>query len=412
MGMLVTSKGFARVYSMLFDHAVEGLVVVDAAGMIVMQNPRLSQMFGHEPGELHGRSIEELVPAGVRGKHHVYRAQYHKDPDHRPLGKGREVQGQRKDGSTFPLELSLSHFQVDGDRYVVALVIDTTDRKLAQDEIEGCKEELEKRVEQRTAELRAVESELRRALTVEKEVNFLKSRFVGMASHEFRTPLTTIMGSVDLIARYNESGDQEKIGKHIHRIRNKVKELVAIIEEFLSMEKLEHGGVAIVTEEFDVVDACAELFEDMRPLLKSGQEIRYEHVGTERTIVQDRNMIAHVLTNLLTNAIKYSPNDLPINVITRIENEAVHFIVQDQGIGIPKDEQMQLFQRFFRASNARSEQGTGLGLTIVLRYVELLGGRIFFTSDEGKGTTFTTELPQQHPATKGTAPGQEKLAQR
>ncbi|MFN3875942.1 MAG: PAS domain S-box protein, partial [Flavobacteriales bacterium] len=186
----------------MFATAAEGLVVVDKEGRMVMVNPSMERMFGYEPQELLGRGIEDLLPDALRAKHAAHRAVYDKAPTKRSMGSGLDLKGKRKDGEIFPVEVSLNHFQIDGARYVMALVSDITLRRLAEDALLRNNQELEERVERRTAELREAQEGLKGALEKERELHALKSRFVSMASHEFRTPLSTIMGSIDLIGRY------------------------------------------------------------------------------------------------------------------------------------------------------------------------------------------------------------------
>lgn len=383
----------ARVCELLFMTATEGLVVVDRAGRIIMQNPSLSRMFGYERNELLGHSVDDLLPDAVRAKHAAHRERYDAQPVQRPMGSGMELKGRRKDGSVFPVEVSLNHFEVDGQRYVMALVNDITLRRLAEDELVRANVELEDRVEQRTAELLKAEEDLRRALEKERELHALKSRFVSMASHEFRTPLSTIMGSTDLINRY--AGEDERIAKHVMRIRGKVRDLTAMLNEFLSLERIEQGIVQVQPAELDVVHQCIEQIEELRGLAKTGQSIDYDHQGDERLVTTDPQMLAHVISNLVTNAMKYSPEQKPIELRTAIADGRFTLTVTDQGMGIPQEDQQHLFERFFRGSNVMTIQGTGLGLNIVKRYLDLLGGSIRFTSAPGE-TIFTVELPQRY----------------
>lgn len=395
-GMSIGPQGIgnvdiSRVCELLFSTAAEGLVVVDPGGNILMNNPRLGEMFGYSPDDLVGKGIELLLPESTRTRHVQHRTDYDRKPVQRSMGIGMDLWGQRKDGSVFPVEVSLNHFTVDGQRFVMGLVTDITLRRRAEDELHRANQELEERVEQRTAELKAAEQSVREALEKERELHALKSRFVSMASHEFRTPLSTIMGSIDLISRY--CGGEEKVDKHVARIRAKVRELTAMLNEFLSLERIEQGDVQPVPTEFDIVHQCIEQIEELRGLAKPGQSIDYDHDGDERSVFTDRVMLGHVITNLVTNAMKYSPEQKPIRLRTQIRKGMLTIIVSDEGMGIPAEDQQHLFERFFRGSNAMTIQGTGLGLNIVKRYLDLLGGTIDFTSAPGN-TVFTVQLAQ------------------
>lgn len=387
----------ARVCELLFSTAAEGLVVVDTEGTILMHNPRLNTMFGHGENELVGERIEVLLPDAVRARHAGHRAAYNARPVQRSMGIGMDLWGRRKDGSVFPVEVSLNHFTVDEDRYVMGLVTDITLRRQAEEELQRTNQELEDRVEQRTAELRTAEQSVREALEKEKELHALKSRFVSMASHEFRTPLSTIMSSVDLIARHSGDAANEKVGRHVTRIRNKVREMTAMLNEFLSLERIDQGLIECTPVEMDVVHQCIELIEELRPLAKPGQTIGYDHEGASRTVTLDRQMFGNVITNLVTNAVKYSPENAHVELRTAIADERLTITMTDEGIGIPQEDQQHLFERFFRGGNATTVQGTGLGLNIVKRYLDLMGGSISYTSRPGR-TVFTVELPQHlHP---------------
>ncbi len=395
-GSIFNAGQVAEIAAMLFSSAAEGLVVVDGNGTICLLNPRMTELFGYSANDLLGKPIEALIPSAKRGHHTHLREGYIRTPHKRPMGLGLDLMGERKDGSTFPVEVSLNHFAIGNDRYVMGLVTDVTQRREAELQLQRTNDELEDRVEQRTAELKEAEKSVREALEVEKELNALKSRFVSMASHEFRTPLSTIMSSVDLIARYSDGPQQEKIDRHVAKIRSKVRELTAMLNDFLSLDKLEQGMVRCNPCEVDVVHLCIELVEELRNLTKPGQEVDYDHHGNERTLFQDHQMLNHVLSNLIQNAIKYTPEGKRIKLSTTLEGGLLSISVQDEGIGIPLEDQQHLFERFFRASNAFTVQGTGLGLNIVRKYLDLMGGTIGFTSEPGKGSTFTATLPQHH----------------
>ena len=232
------------------------------------------------------------------------------------------------------------------------------------------------------------------SLEKEKEVKDLKSRFVSMASHEFRTPLSTILSSISLLAKYNTTEDQPKRDRHIDRIKSSVKTLTDILNEFLSLGKIEEGKVEVKAETFDLTEFINEIINEMNVLLKPNQNLQCTHAGTPLTYL-DSNLLKHVLVNLISNAIKFSPENAVISIQSKIDDKYTYIQINDQGIGIPKADQVHLFERFFRASNVTNIQGTGLGLHIVGRYVELLNGHINYTSELEKGSTFTIKLPSK-----------------
>lgn len=242
--------------------------------------------------------------------------------------------------------------------------------------------------------LKEHEHQIEMRLIKSEELNDMKSRFIGMASHEFRTPLTSMLASTSLVGKYAESGDREKMRGHLTRIKSSIRTLVTILDEFLSIEKLESGKVEVQHTDFLLCDFCEELIEEVTAAtLKKGQSIHYNHEGPAE-ITGDKKALQHILLNLLSNACKYSPEDKSMSLSTRVTNGSVLFVIKDSGIGIPEAEQDNVFTRFFRARNTGNIQGRGLRLNIVKRYVDLLGGTIDFVSKSHEGTTFTVELPQ------------------
>jgi signal transduction histidine kinase len=218
---------------------------------------------------------------------------------------------------------------------------------------------------------------------------------VSFASHEFRTPLTTILSSISLVEIYLNQAPSEKTTKHIERIKSSIKHLTDILNDFLSLDKLEQGKIEIENQEQDLKELIDETVEDIKQIMKAGQQVHFNHTGPAE-IFHDSKILRNVLINLLSNAIKYSPEGNAVYIESEVSNGLVTIHVKDSGIGIPEDEQKHLFQKFYRASNASSMQGTGLGLNIVQRYVELMGGQIGFTSKSGVGTVFTVQFRQNH----------------
>jgi len=231
------------------------------------------------------------------------------------------------------------------------------------------------------------------ALDREKELGELKSRFVTMASHEFRTPLTAILASTFLLESY--SGDdynKEKV-VHTNRIKRSVNNLTNILNEFLSLEKLEANKVSVVHSDINVPEYIQDdLLGEAELIKKPGQTIEYHHSG--KTIVHlDHHLLWSIITNLISNALKYSRPEAAIKVSSDLDDKRLMIKVEDRGIGIPQDEQKNIFGRFFRARNATNIEGTGLGLHITQKYVGLLGGNITFDSKLDEGTTFTVNIP-------------------
>ena len=538
----------------IIEAALDGIIAINERGIIEMLNPAAARMFGYEMSELQGRNVSMLMPDMHARQHDQYLQRYLETGEKRIIGIGREVEGCRKDGSVFPLRLSVSEIKTDGyslftgivhdlthekqaayalkkekekaQRYldiantmivvincdgIVELInnkgaevlgraeadvvgkewfdvavpggqqqemrslfrriingeiygldyyeneietandrrrliawrnavvrdengevtgsissgVDITEQRAAEDRIIRLNAELEERVDQRTEELanavnqllninkklehevqerraaeaalRRSEQDLRRAYEKEKELSELKSRFVSMASHEFRTPLSAIQSSADLIEAYQREEQQEKRTRHTSRIKASVANLTGILNDFLSLSKLEEGKVGVQPVHFQLFEFVDETIDEITGLLKPGQHIRKTLPESEVAVFIDKKVLKNIFFNLLSNAIKYSDAGKPIDCSIRIEDKMMHLAVTDQGIGIPKEEQQHVFTRFFRAHNAENIQGTGLGLNIVKRYVELCGGSITFESELGKGTTFTCILPLSTP---------------
>jgi PAS domain S-box-containing protein len=237
------------------------------------------------------------------------------------------------------------------------------------------------------------ERKIKSALVREQELNELKSRFISMASHEFRTPLSAILSSAILIGKQSEPEKLAKREKYVAQIKTNVKNLVVILNDFLSLSKLEEGKVTIRKERFDMVQFSRALVEEIDPSKKYGQKIEIKHKKPVINVLLDPKLTRHILTNLLSNAIKYSQENKNIDLVLNKHSGNLIIKVIDYGMGIPKEEQSNLFQRFFRADNSSAIQGTGLGLHIVKQYVELMGGQVSFKSEVNVGSTFIVKLP-------------------
>ncbi|HNQ13075.1 MAG TPA: PAS domain S-box protein [Bacteroidia bacterium] len=532
----------------LFEYSSIAIVISDEKGRIIKANQESEKLFGYQTNELIGQMIEVLVPRSKRDVHVSYREGYQKAPKQRAMGAGISLEGQHKDGRLIPVEISLSYYRSEEETFIIAFIIDISERKKQEKELhttytqlsdahEKVKElnnELESRVKQRTAllsevvsklenanstlekenesrkeaeknlvsitnlystmahnfpggfmavidrnfryifadglglhhfepefqdlkgkklieyaphvstyieenirevfggqstqfdlqisnyyfsinavplfnadqsvsqilmvfqditDIKTKETEIRTALNKEKELGELKSRFVTMASHEFRTPLSTILSSVSLIEKYTLSEQQSNRDKHINRIKSAVGNLSDILNDFLSLGKLEEGRIEVKPEDFDLKGFITQLIQELSPTLLEDQSISFRTSGKERAIRTDKQIVRNVFINLISNASKYSATGAAIQVNLELSPKSFSIIITDKGMGISAQDQEHLFERFFRGKNALNIQGTGLGLNIVKRYVSILEGSIEVSSTLGVGSTFKVNLP-------------------
>jgi PAS domain S-box-containing protein len=403
-----------RLLQELFEHATESIIVINKEGDIKLVNPATEKLFGYAQEELIGKKVEFLMPDRFSKKHVGHREQYSQNPHSRSMGIGMDLYAKNKDGSEFPVEISLSPFESDGQKFTIAFIIDITRRKLVETdiidhqkklesltkELKANNEKLEAKVHDRTKVLQEALSEIEKsrlelseALEKEKELNELKSRFLSMASHEFRTPLTTILSSASLIPEYPLTEQQEKRMKHVDRIKSAVNNLNDILSDFLSLSKIEEGKVIADFKKFNLKNLADEVSNDVKGIRKEGQEIIYSHKGEEE-IQLDPKLTRNIMINLVSNALKFSEENKKVYLKTSVDKKAIKIEVQDDGMGISKDDQQHLFERFFRGHNATNIQGTGLGLNIVSNYVELMNGYIEMESELEKGTTFKVTFPK------------------
>jgi len=275
---------------------------------------------------------------------------------------------------------------------IYAVASDITRLKAYENDLQKMNEELEVRVNRRTKELEDNQLVLQKALEEEKEFNKLKSKFVSMASHEFRTPLTSAKASADLIEMYVKRGKYDRIQKHVDVIHTSIQHVHRLLEDFLSVTKLDENRIVLYPEKFNIHELLVEVITEMNLQLKDKQQILFDSSNPHLTINSDRNIIKNIFFNLISNAIKYSDEAKVIDVKLNSANDSVNISIKDQGIGIPKEDQKLMFSRFFRGSNTAGIQGTGLGLNIVKDYLKMMKSDIKFESEEGKGSTFTLEL--------------------
>jgi len=378
----------------ILETAVEGMIIMDQRGRLELLNPAALRLFGYAEGELDGKNVKVLMPEPDKGNHDMYLQRYRETGRRNIIGVGREVIGLRKDGSLFPFSLSVSEVELRDRTMYVGMIHDLT-TVIELELINANLREANLKLENEIARRREAENSALAALEKERQLNEMKSRFVSMASHEFRTPLSGILTSVSLLARYSAPEHTEKREKHIATIKSSVRNLTSILNDFLSLDKLESGKVTANVQEFPMRPMLEEFRSEMMNNYKLGQSIDFEDDGNVDVILADRHLFKNILINLVSNALKYSGEGQEVKVsLSKVKDDLV-VSVRDQGIGIPEADQVHMFERLFRASNVVNIQGTGLGLNIVKKYIDLHHGTITFESHEGVGTTFTITIPQK-----------------
>ncbi len=502
-------------YKTAFNSANEGLVLVNKTGEIIEVNTKTIKLFGYSKEELLGQKVEILMSSKYHKSHVATRNSYHKKPSAREMSNEKShLFGMRKDGTEMPINISLNPFEMEGERFVLALISDVTKSRKLLEELKSTKDnlfklnlELENLVIKRTKQLRKSqklyqliaqsfpngiinvlnseyeyvfaegkdlknrkivpdsligtsflsqfnesskanildklklvstdsiqslqveidecyyelniiglansdnvidqilivqfnisqlkkhEKEQERALVKERELGVMKSRFVSMASHEFRTPLSAILSSSSLIEKYEKEEQQGNRLKHTARIKSSVNNLTNILNDFLSFDKLSSGNINVTIERFDLMEAIEAALDEIQVLKKKGQKFIVDKDATH-TVESDPKLLKNIIINLISNAIKYSDEGSEVEIRVSEKKESIKIEIKDSGIGIPEEEQKKMFQRFFRAGNVSNIQGTGLGLNIVKKYVELLNGNITFESKLNVGSTFIVTLPK------------------
>ena len=384
----------------IIQNAIDGIITIDENGLIELINPAACTLFDYESDEVIGNNISMLMPQPDKDAHDDYIFRHRQTGKANIIGIGREVVGLRKDGTLFPFRLGLSEVQHAGRKIYTGFIHDLSKEKEAERRLKDYASNLEELVEQRTLSLKETvkaleyaKEELSLSLEKEKELGQLKSRFVSMASHEFRTPLTSIKLSASLIEKYAEPLASPNVSKHVNKIKHAVSSLTIILNDFLSLEKLEAGKEEVSYNEFDLVKFSEEIAEEMQVMAKQDQNIIYQHTGIKSTINLDEKLLKNCINNLITNAIKYSGENTFIDFTTEIDDQHCIITVKDNGIGIPEADQKHLFEAFFRAHNTGTIPGTGLGLNIVTRYAGLMNGKVDFKSVINQGTLFTITFP-------------------
>ncbi len=365
----------------LLEAAPDAIIEVNSEGHILTLNAATEQLFGYNRAELLGQPVETLVPEGLRRKHAGYRAGYRVNPVSRPMGSGLDLRGQRRDGSTFPVEISLSPVKSEDGFRVIAVIRDITKRKQTEDHLHAIQQKY-------TRELELSNLEIERATRH-------KSEFLANMSHELRTPLHTVIGFSELLAEEIKGPLNDNQRRFVGHIYKDSQHLLTLINEILDLSKVESGKLDLELETLDFQLILQDVLSALSP-----HAMQIETDIAPVFVLGDRTRVRQILYNLFSNALKFTPQGGRIWVEVDTAGTFAQISICDTGIGIPAEEHESVFRSFHQSGPTAGgvREGAGLGLSITKGLVEGHGGRIWLESAPGKGTRFTFTLPKAEPA--------------
>ena len=402
------------VFNILFEAIPEGIIIVDKKQHIVAANLSIEKMFGYNKEELISQPFNNLLPLRYQTTHKNQFAYFTTRIRSKRNAHGLYLFGLTKQKIEFPLEIALNAFTIYEKEYLMVLILDMTIRRKTEKKIDSLNVVLEEKVKTGTAELKSTikqlkeanknykkelkrrveaENKLKEALKKEREFSELKSKFLLLVSHEFKTPLSGILTSAILVEKYKLTEQQKKRDKHLKIITDKVQYLNNVLNDFISIQHIDSGSQKYKFTTFNLSKVVNEVVYNANMLLKSGQRINTSQNSSNFVIHQDEKILELILNNIMYNAIKYSSKNTGIDLEISKKEHNIIFKITDKGIGIPENDQKFVFNRYFRAENVLNIQGTGISLNIIKAHLENIGGTIGFKSIENEGSEFFVELP-------------------
>ncbi len=377
-----------RRFRKLLEAAPDAILEVGIDGKIVLLNHTAEKMFGYSREELLGLTVDTLVPQAMRGHHVQHRSSYTSHPQVRPRGIGLELKAQRKDGSLFPVEISLSPNTVGEEMRVIALIRDISSRKQAEDRLRAVQEQYTSELSAKNLQLEARNRDVERA-------NRLKSEFLASMSHELRTPLHTIIGFSELLTEELDGPLTPKQKRFMGHILQDSRHLLELINDILDLSKIEAGKLELQLSAFEFESCLEEIMAGIRQQAALKNIAIAVQNSFHEIVFADRVRTKEVLYNLLSNAVKFTPDGGSVWVESSAGDGFLSVTVGDTGIGIPAEEHHSVFEKFYQVGSTTkgTREGTGLGLPITKKLVELHGGQIWLNSEPGKGSRFTFTLP-------------------
>ncbi len=371
-GDLLLARGADETFRALLESAPDAIVIVDPSGAIVLVNAQTENLFGYSREELIGQTVEILVPARYHATHAGHRAGYSHDPRVRPMGVGLDLYASRKDGTEFPVEISLSPIQTRDGTLIASSIRDITDRK-----------RFERALQEKNLEL--------------ESANLAKDRFLASMSHELRTPLNAIIGFTGTLLMKLPgplTGEQEQ---QLHIIQSSARHLLSLINDILDLAKVESGKVELHFEPIVVQHVVEEISTALQSLAQSkGLSLEVTLPKDDAIAMTDRRALHQILINLTNNAIKYTERG-SVQIALRRDGGRTTIEVIDTGIGIKQQDQDRLFLAFEQVdpSSTRRFEGAGLGLYLSRKLATLIEAELSVSSEFGTGSRFTLTLPER-----------------